>query len=1353
MGPGAGGLVAAGAELLPRYSTKYADTYRLANGHMLTQIFMAPRSRSRLPASDPRPAGALSSLAPLLAEGGSGGEDELACTVDSAAPTTSECNPATLRAGAEPFVKPARSVHGLLQFGLPNLHSNVKVLNAQLELYETASTTTEAVNMSAFRVLTPWRAGVTWRTTDGSTPWKTPGGDYTTGNNIDSAPAQVGTAKGWHYWYPTAIVQKWLNGTSAPRGEGQPNLGLLLADELEGERSNVVSFAGRGQTHAPALTFEWVLRGIGTSARYTMLPVSTGTATTLNVNAASGDLVAQSTDLNIPSRGTPFQVARTSNSLDPEAFGYGRGWVDANTPHIEVGPNGAVRFISATDNSYVFDRSGLVAGKPAGYRTPPELENGPEEAVLCAAGASNAPVCPKTLPKSATYEIWFLKQELQLFFKGQTGTIYPLAIEYPGKELETPHYTTGLALPTSWTDTAALPITYTETKANGYSKAAFEAQGETVEYAETTDSKGAPRLVKYTSEQRKLTTYAYGSGSEEGLLTKITEPDGTVINIAYDPQGRVARVETVPAGQTSGSTTSYTYFELGKAPGPCTSAQKATVVTETEGNEEPAITYCANVLDEVENVGYPATGQPGSYVLEDEADSESARASVNLASGNLLVKSEDIVPEAANHGMSLDRYYNLQATQASGTLGPRWSWGTGPSVYLLDEGAKVILHGPNGYVVTLTRAPDGTYTGPTEYEGTLTKNPDGSYTLTNEDAPTYQFNASGTLARETTEEGNTFTIADTTLSGKSVLHALSPSSGKALELTYDSTPHVTQTSDPASHVRHYEYDSSHRLKIYTDAAGGKTEYEYDAANDLSKITMPDGTVQKITNSNGKVIEVTTTQNGETVGAKFAYQTPTGPACNPVTDAVESVVTSIPSGSSETSCYNAAGSFTGPTSQAEAETEPIGAEEQPEIPAGTCYENPEFPKEDCGQGEPPPENSEGGLLAAAAKGNPDLPAGSYGIADNNWLQLRKPTKKEEENGVETKAHFNYFESPFVQALHVKLFRRTIPWNMVIEAENDEATPEFNGGAKRQLEDVEEWITQVKEQGGKTGQPLISFERCPAGTLWEDPTVKEDSLDDKSCEEAPSVAAYKIGMERFLNNPKHPILGQVKYFTPWNEPNNGAQPVAKNGLRAGEYWRALAGLCQPKAQCYVAAGDFLDKEMPDANNVTSAGGKYLAAYLNGMGHPLSAGRWAWHAYSDGVATQSKGLKGRARHWWTRFRNFLGAVNKSSARAPHPHPDIWLSEQGVVFAQGNESKEPFRKSGAAENIMNAYVNHGLTQLTRKSLQIQRFYYYSTRGAPDFDSGLLEAEFLPPGQARRHPPSQPRTIYNIYKSKTPPK
>jgi hypothetical protein len=70
----------------------------------------------------------------------------------------------------------------------------------------------------------------------------------------------------------------------------------------------------------------------------------------------------------------------------------------------------------------------------------------------------------------------------------------------------------------------------------------------------------------------------------------------TLLN--YDSEGRVIEITRTTNGEhTTGPTSTFKCYALGKAPSPCSSTQKATVVTDPEGNKT---TYCASHLDEVE---------------------------------------------------------------------------------------------------------------------------------------------------------------------------------------------------------------------------------------------------------------------------------------------------------------------------------------------------------------------------------------------------------------------------------------------------------------------------------------------------------------------------------------------------------------------------------------------------------------------------------------------------------------------------------------------------------------------------------------------------------------------------------
>jgi YD repeat-containing protein len=1324
-------------KLVARYTTADSDTYELANGHMLTHVYeqavnykdaagqwqalSGPQSTNS--SQSPAP---ISSVSPAVKRSEQGVEDEVACTLISSAPTTSACNQLTFKAGFESST--SASERTLIQFALPALRTEMTLLYAQLELYETSSTTTKPVPMGAYRVTTPWTSGATWATSNGSTPWGTPGGDYANpvGEAETSINPAVGTGKGWEYWYPTKMVQQWYNGPQAPAGQSEPALGFLLKDVAEGEVNNVVSFYGREkEKDAPGLLFEWVQRGLGNATNYTMLPIQLSSTSSLKVNAASGNLLANSTDISVPSKGLEFVSARTWNSLPNEDGDYGSGWTDSNAVHLYIEPGGSVAYTDSTGTVFPFIKQG------SNFASPPGIE-----ATLCAAGSA-AP-CPASLPKKTLYQLIYTSTQTRINFKTKKSDfffIYPLDVEDSAGETQTANYAPLEELPTSWTDTEGTDVAYTYSQTLGvWTKITDEGNHASTSYQYKNDG-----LSEYKNPGGESTGYSYGTAAEGEPLTQITEADGTTTKLTYNSARQVTKIVILATGQTTGPTTTYTYYEVGKAPAPCTATQKATVVAETYGNNEPTITYCANVFDEVESTnGYPATGQTGWYSLEEESDSESAAASVNVAGGDLMVESEDVPSEEASAGVRLDRYYNSQATTRAGGLGPRWSWDSGPDVYLRNLGATVVLHGPSGDVVTLNRQSSTAYSGPEGLEGILTKNENGSYTLAGVDAVTYQFNSLGVMTSYADEAAQTFTASDTTTSGVSVLRSLSPAAGKPLELTYNTTPRVTQTTDPAGKVRHYEYNATGELATYINSAGERTEYGYNPASSyLDKITTPNGTVESITIGVGaKVSELTVARTGEaTRGEKFVYEAPAGPTCNPASDAGETVVTHTPAVEGEvpaTYCYSALGAITGysgPEGEVEKDATEGSPIEQEELPAGTCYPNPAFPANECGQNDPPPENEEAqGELANATLGVQPLASGSipdlgpthYGIADQH--QVNVP------------GSFNIFTNSYFEALHVVNVRRVIPWNTVWEAENNPS----NTRAAEELVELKAWVKDVKALGGNTGQPTVSFGYCGEGEAknsWLNPLKPTEAI---SCDTAPTEAQYEPEIKAFLETAP---LSEVKYFTPWNEPNrrekNAPAPGEPKGEAAGEYWRALDEVCDSrKPKCEVAAGDFLDTYMTDANDnhTSNEGGTYYEHYVKGMGHGETAHRWAWHAYSEG--------EWAGRHyfepskWWSAFKNFHNAVDRTTHSTVEP--DIWLTEQGVLYEVGGKETEAGENGTVAQDIMRAFVEDGEHQLTRQSRQITRFFYYEMRGASGFDTGLLALA------------GSPRAIYDIYKKKT---
>lgn len=744
----------------------------------------------------------------------------------------------------------------------------------------------------------------------------------------------------------------------------------------------------------------------------------------------------------------------------------------------------------------------------------------------------------------------------------------------------------------------------------------------------------------------------------------------------------------------------------------------------------------------------PRIGEQEEAMVTGAKLADGAEASVNVTNGNLLLESPDVAYTGEGYTTNLSRAYNSQGEGfPDSAFGNGWTLSTGDTTALESAfwDRSTSVQQPGGRYARFDPTPAATESKPfTEVSYKASEHAGASLTMTAEDAGTLTYTETGakwlfsaglpTRIEEPQGAGNTIALSyGEAPPHEAALSHLDDTHGHTLTLKrIPSTGEISAIEGTGGKTWHYGYNEAGRLSTYENPEAHKTTYTYNSAGLLHVVEDTSGTyvIAYDTSTPARVNSVRRIVNGtiETVGSKdeivsFEYTTPHSPTCHPTTDLGETIVRYMPAGTgTETYCYNAAGAITGwngPELEAEKDPTESEPEEQEEIPTGTCYSNPEFPPTECGEEDIPAENEEakGGLLLAepfATTEIPDLGRTHYGIADNNRV-----------------SSFNIFTNQYFKELHVVNVRRTVPWDTVYEANHNPN----NTVAKAELTDVTTWVKDVKALSKNTGQPTISIDYCAQGEKWVNPQNTAETI---SCKKAPDKAQYEIEIKEFFANE---TLKQVKYWTAWNEPNNFSIEGEPTGKEAGEYWRVLDGLCTPKNHnCQVAAGEFVDSDMPDANDKKSKGGKYFAEYVQGMGHPSTAYRWAWHAYSDGAATWTTYHNSTPEKWWTRFKNFHNAINRTTHT-----PDIWLTEQGVVYNARNKLDAPAHNGGAAKDIMHAYIADGKNQLTRQSREITRFFYYQVKGVPvgpeSFDSGLL----YPTGTPR------PRAIYYTYKNKTP--
>ncbi len=770
----------------------------------------------------------------------------------------------------------------------------------------------------------------------------------------------------------------------------------------------------------------------------------------------------------------------------------------------------------------------------------------------------------------------------------------------------------------------------------------------------------------------------------------------------------------------------------------------------------------------------PRTGvNEGDIVLGDEL-AAGGEVAVNAANGNLLVNSPDVNYQGEGYETRLTRHYNSQdENQTGNSFGSGWVLNTGNNTLLYPASwdRSYAFHEPGGGWTRFDPTPPANsienqaglkYTAQPGLNAGLVAHEDGTRTLTFNDTGTewlFDKSANGFPQKivEHTGLGNTLSLGYT----ESRLTRLTDTHGHELTITIDPmSHHATKIQNSNGEHWEYAYNTSHQLSTYKDSEGHEAKYGYTSTSGVVKeITDANGTHVITYDTKGRVTSLRKLVNGtvKEVGTQdevtsFAYKGAEAPTCKPATDVNETTVTYMPGGATETYCFDANDHFTGPPSEAEEAEAGSGTSE--EIAAGTCTEPEVF--KDCGLEEEPPETPA------------DLPPAGYGLADNNWLHAYP---------IEMGAPFNYFaESKPFQELKVTKMRRTMSWNTAFEAKLDDEHPGDNPGAKARREDTEAWIREVKAIGG---EPMISFDMCPAGAPWEDPTEPSDKAPgapqeetEANCSTPPTWQQYQAAMKYFF---ERPVLAEVQSFSAWNEPNRPDESTFKTPFVTGQYWRVLDDMCVQRhaenllvPQCHVAAGEFLDSNMGNAEN--GEGSKYFHEYVAGTGRPTTVNRWAWHAYSDGVSTQEPGNKKTPAKWWGRFKRFREAilhVMKNSKCSACVRPAIWLSEQGVTYFSGNQRRQVklARKTkttpertvpiwghpGIAEAIINAYVKAPGVQLTAQQ-QVTRFYYYQLLGTPKtFDSGLLETrDALPEGLTKTRAELAPREIYRIYKQKT---
>lgn len=716
----------------------------------------------------------------------------------------------------------------------------------------------------------------------------------------------------------------------------------------------------------------------------------------------------------------------------------------------------------------------------------------------------------------------------------------------------------------------------------------------------------------------------------------------------------------------------------------------------------------------------PRVGDLPRYTFDEKSLTNSLSAGVNIGNGNVLLHEIDKQYSESDTLYAIERYYN-NLSEITTPTGAGWNMARGPDVGLLffNDGS-IGFDGPSGYTVAFQRNADGSYAPPEGVDLTLTRNPDGTFSIVDPNQRKLVFDTNGFLTAEITGGGGRI---DYTYDARGFLTSQIDSRGRTTRYSYNGDGFLETTTDSTGAVHRYVHDSSGNLTRYTSPSGQQTIFYYQGL-DLVRVRDAESQDTSFTyNSQGRVTAVIDGLATDSAAPRttYSYGPPTSSPCDPSRDVGRTVVTR-PGGSTITYCYDRVLRVTAqdPPSQTDPKVKPDEEEaltDDGSSDDGTCFSPPPGYAPYCGGQDIDPDaqssTSSFGILSSSLASRSPWP---WGLSDQNPVVPR-----------------NMFADERFRNLGVKTTRLVVPWNVALP------------GAEGDLDKASRWVAAALAAGKR---PLISFERCRNAPTCN--TVP------------PSLSEYSTAITRFLE------LGapftEIRDFTSWNEPNNiGYQPTAKLEFAelAGQYWFAFGRTCAAKGRtCNIAAGDFLDADMPNANGKRSDGtpsfGKaYFDAYRRGMVYQPCV--WAFHPYQDGQRTL--GISGRDDRWG-RLRNFRIATQSSadnqndqrfcgsSESLSRRSPSVWISEVGALLEQVVNGQKTVDNTAAEQlEIMRKLVS----EVPEESERIKRFYYYHWHGDAGFDAGLLYRNFCSGCSGRPGWDAyRARPIYDVYRDAT---
>lgn len=736
------------------------------------------------------------------------------CTIRQATPDSSDCTGSLLEVGSTG----SAASRALLKFDISSIPKEVVVLNAELELYLDSRSTTNAATVDVHALTRAFTSSATWNRYDGTNSWTSPGGDYLSppaASRVDPQPA--GSPQDW---YPTKLVQEWVDGT-------RTNNGFLLKTANEGV-NQLYRFRSVENAPKPELDVYYEHR-LGIYRQFTYESQQLGDRREIAVNVANGNLTVHETDFHVAGiAGHDLVFERWFNSLATGDRRFGNRWDSTNLISIRQ----------------VYDDGSVAVTLPTGY-TVPFIKN--SDGSFTTPTAVDATLT-KTGTAPVTWTLKFNKTGLQYVFNDPEGD---------GAHIEQIKDQNGNVLrmvTSSFEDTRLRHHTITSSGTNLIQQFTDDT-GRTYQYGYDGDN-----LTSYTDPDNKTTTYAYNATS--GNLTRITDALGNQTRFTWRSDGRIDTVKRVTNNSTgAGLITSYQYPAVDSAC-PSDSLGK-TISTDPRGN---TTTYCYDrelrVTKTIDDLGRSdSTSRSPNGDITSGTNKAGGIMDATYDTTNNLIQVQGPLngtgQRATSSWLYQDASHPFYPTAYTNPQQKRWNYAYDTSGNLCAKTEGV----PSSTVTCTAGAGQGQNPVKFTYNanGTAATATDAKSNVT-----TYGYNGQAELTSIDYPGSGAGSLGTQTFTYDSLsrLSTYTDGKGQTTTVEYDPIDRIKKLTYHDASTTTFTYDANGNLLTRVDSFGGTSTYGYDKLNRLTSeqkqgktITYtyyPDGLLNTLVDASGTV---------------------------------------------------------------------------------------------------------------------------------------------------------------------------------------------------------------------------------------------------------------------------------------------------------------------------------------------------------------------------------------------------------------------------------------------------------------------------------------------------------------------